>query len=107
MATWILIDKSSGYVWGDSRDLEGKIFTGDALEFAEALDKSTKAWEPGEYRWAADPTGAVRYFVYRVDIAGSEAVSVVHDGQDQDTIAAVESSCRYEGAITFVPDDAQ
>lgn len=38
MARYILIDSNSGYIWGDSADLGGKIFEGNAIQFARALD---------------------------------------------------------------------
>ena len=101
MARYILIDNYSGFIWGDSADLNGKIFSGTALEFAKALDKSI-----GEHgrtytevsSLAANETG---YRVYRADINGSDAVTIVHDGQNQETIDAVTESCRYEGFITY------
>lgn len=39
------------------------------------------------------------YDVYRADINGSDAVPVVQDGQDRETIEAVERDCEYVGFI--------
>ena len=39
------------------------------------------------------------YHVYRADVRGSEAVPVVQDGQDQDTINAVMELCDYVAFI--------
>lgn len=100
MARYILIDNHTGYIWGDSADLNGKIFSGTALEFAQALDESNRdhgrTYTEQSRANSSDQTG---YHVYRADIDGSDAVTVVHDGQDQETIDAVVSACRYEGFI--------
>lgn len=100
MARYILIDNYSGFIWGDSADLNGKIFAGTALEFAKALDESIggecRTYEEQSGPNASSQTG---YHVYRADIDGSDAVTIVHDGQDQATIDAVIESCRYEGFI--------
>lgn len=92
---WILIESNSGYVWGDSADLDGRIFNGTPEEFARALDESVGAFGRSyeEAPWAAGRDGAPGYYVYRADVDGSEAVPVVVDGQDQDTIDAVEQNC--------------
>ena len=100
MARYILIDNYSGFIWGDSADLDGAIFSGTALEFAKALDESI-----GEHgrtytkQSRADASSQLGYHVYRADINGSDAVTIVHDGQSQETIDAVTESCRYEGFI--------
>ncbi len=96
MARYILIDSNSGYIWGDSADLEGKIFDGTPVEFAKALDESL-----GAYGREYDSSSYSRhrncitsgYHVYRADVRGSEAVAVVQDGQDQGMIDAVERDC--------------
>ena len=100
MARYILIDNYSGFIWGDSADLDGAIFSGNAMDFAAALDASlgdhgrtyTEQSRP-------DASNQIGYHVYRADIDGSDAVTIVHDGQDQATIDAVTESCRYEGFI--------
>jgi len=100
MARHILIDNNSGYIWGDSADLDGKIFVGTAAEFARALDESLG--ETGRQYTelnSAPRDNRTGYHVYRADINGSEAVTAVWDGQDQDTIEAVMRDCRYEGFI--------
>lgn len=97
MARYILIDNCSGYVAGDSADLNGKIFTGEPLEFAAAFDASIgetgrRYTDVGRRELASNETG---YHVYRADIGGSEVVPVVWDGQDQETIEAVARDCEY------------
>jgi hypothetical protein len=101
MARYILIDNHSGYIFGDTADFA----TGAALEPCDAartLDESIG--EHGRYydlmrHNPNDTRGG--YHVYRADIDGSEAVAVVHDGQDRETIDAVTQSCRYEGFVTI------
>jgi hypothetical protein len=108
MARYILIDNYSGYIWGDSADLNGKIFSGAALEFAKALDESV-----GEYsrtyteQSRCGASNQAGYHVYQADIDGSDAVPVVRDGQDQDTIDTVEASCRYDGFIAYEQERAE
>jgi hypothetical protein len=102
MPRYILIDNDSGFIWGDSADLDGKVWQGDdALAYAKALDESMG--EHGRsYEWGTRQqilSGSSGYFVYRADIDGSEAVPVVHDGQDQYTIRSVIEHCREEGFI--------
>lgn len=100
MARYILIDNNSGYIWGDSADLCGRIFYGSAMEFAQALDESLGEHGREYVEHSRDPHSTVSgYHVYRADIDGSQAVTTVWDGQDQETIDAVTSSCRYEGFI--------
>ncbi len=101
MARYILIDNNSGYIFGDSADLDGRIFSGTPIEYAAALDASIgehgRTYEDvSRYALASNDTG---YHVYRADVDGSEAVAVVVDGQDADTIAAVVRDCEYVAAI--------
>lgn len=99
MARYILIDNGSGYIFGDSADLDGKIFTGSPVEFAAALDASIgehgRAYEEAT-DLASNETG---YRVYRADVGGSDAVPTVTNGQDQEMIDAVERDCRYVTTI--------
>lgn len=109
----VLIDSCSGYIWGDSADLDGRIFSQDdayairedgdfALAYAEALDRSIGG-APRTYAYGNASTardGVTGYRVFRADIDGSEAVGVVHDGQNKDTIDAVIENCPEIGFIT-------
>jgi hypothetical protein len=98
MARYILIDNHSGFIFGDSADLDGKIFTGTPMEYAAALDASigehNHTYERGHHHPASNRSG---YFVYRADIDGSDAVPVVRDGQDPEMIDAVERECKLLG----------
>jgi hypothetical protein len=108
MARYILIDNASGYIWGDSADIGGKIVNGTPIQVAKALDASVGLHTPRAYEivsrgeLASNETG---YHVYRADIGGSEAVPIVQDGQDMDMIAAVERDCEYVATIRC--DDAE
>lgn len=108
MARYILIDNHSGYIFGDSADLNGKIFAGTPTEYAAALDASIgehgRAYEEvSRHALASNETG---YHVYRADINGSDAVVTVQDGQDQEMIEAVERDCEYITTIRCVSGEA-
>ena len=118
MPRFILIDNASGYIWGDTADLprthvmragEWAGHAWDAIgdgaltpiEAARWLDETLGEYgreydEVGRRDLASNETG---YLVYRADVGGSEAVPVIQDGQDQETIDAVLSSCKFEAAI--------
>ena len=93
MARYILIDNYSGYIWGDTGDLDGPARDESPIAAARRLDQHVGG-EPREYEEhgygyrPASNEGA--YHVYRADIGGSEAVALVHNGQDQEMIEAVE-----------------
>ena len=102
MARYILIDRHTGYIFGDSADIDGRIVTGTPCEVARALDESIGVHWNGA---AADYSETNRYVVdatydvYRADIDGSEAVPVIVDGQDREMIKAVERHCRFVTSI--------
>ena len=100
MAHYILIDNASGYIFGDSRDLDGKLFVGTPAEFAAALDESIGEHGHGyvhlPFSLRSHTTG---YHVYRIDVRDSEAVAIVQDGQNPDTIQEVVESCEYAGFV--------
>jgi len=112
MSRYILIDNYTGYIFGDTADMpldhqidgEAMRETGNAAltpeMAAQWLDESIVGVYGRTYervaRLANNETG---YRVYRADIHGSDAVAVVHDGQDRDTIAAVERDCPHVATI--------
>ena len=106
MPRYILIDNSSGFIWGDTADYAATAelsHTPDdgALEAARLLDENNGVYDRA-YRFEHnaprdDRTG---YHVYRADVGGSEAVAVVQDGQDQETIEAVQRDCEFVGFVT-------
>lgn len=102
MANYIIIDAWTGYIWGDTRDIGGKSMSFDSIEDAcRALDESNGD-HGREYSQVSRLSGDQGYAVYRVDVDGSEAVPVVHDGQDQETIDAVTESCQLVGFVEYV-----
>lgn len=101
MARYILIDSYTGYIWGDSADLNGAIFSGTALEYAQALDESLHTHGRTYTEQSSAEAGQSGYHVYRADINGSDAVAVVWDGQSHEAFDAVTESCRYEGFIAY------
>ena len=96
MARYILICSESGYIFGDSADIDDKIVTGTPAQVAAALDASIGLHDRTYSELHARPSdGRTGYLVYRADIDGSEVVPLVHDGQDRDTIEQVERLCEY------------
>jgi hypothetical protein len=68
MARYIFIDQNSGYIWGDSADIDGKIVTGTPVEVAAALDASLEE-DPALFTyWQTHKSDPERtYDVYRAD----------------------------------------
>ena len=100
MARYILIDNGSGYIFGDTADFAaGKDFDG-ICEAAKLLDESLGEHGRIYTELSRHPrTTVTGYSVYRADINGSEAVTVVQDGQDQEMIEAVERDCQFVGFV--------
>lgn len=101
----IAIDNHSGYIFGDSADINGTIWAGeDVTDFLAAMEASF-----GEYggTYEAVPrrdlaSNESGYHVYRADVCGGEAVRVIDNGQDRDLIAAVIRDCEYVGTFRCV-----
>lgn len=101
MAQYIIQDAYTGYIWGDTRDIDGRSYNAvDIVDACRVLDESLGEFER-RYEAVQRLSGDSGYIVYRVDINGSEAVAVVVDGQDRDTIAAVEDNCQLVGFVEF------
>lgn len=101
MANYIIIDRYSGYIWGDTRDLNGKSVSTDSItEACRLLDESISL-RARTYEEVSRLPGDQGYAVYRVDVNGSEAVPVVRDGRDQDEIDAVIASCPLVGYVEW------
>lgn len=110
MSRYILIDSYSGYIFGDTADLDGQTQNDlTPIEAARLVDVDAGCLDEMEYtKFSSNPkNGCQGYDVYRVDINGSEAVPVVHDGQDQDTINAVIRDCEYTCFVQRRRVDAQ
>lgn len=113
---YIVIDNASGYIWGDSADLNGRIWTGENADgsyddspagYCRALDESLGEHgacyvEVPRFALASNETG---YHVYRADTGGSEAVTLVTDGTDQEMIEAVQRDCEYLMTLQRVDDE--
>lgn len=102
MARFILIDAHTGFIFGDTADINGRSVAPESItDAARILDAEVVGEHGRAYSEVSRHalTGRTGYLVYRADIDGAEAVPVVHDGQDAETIAAVERLCRYEGAV--------
>ena len=102
MARYILIDNNSGYIFGDTADFAaGRQSDMQSItDAARLLDESNGEHGRSYVEHHHNPrTTTSGYDVYRADIDGSEAVPLVHDGQDQATIDQVEKLCRYEGFV--------
>ena len=110
MARYILIDRCSGYIFGDTADIGGKTLSldnddGGIITACRTLDDDISPGTLRDYEvlshsnpraLASNETG---YLVYRADINGSEAVPVIQDGQDREMIEAVERDCRLVGVV--------
>jgi hypothetical protein len=100
MARYILIDNNSGYIYGDSADIDGRIVTGTPCEVARALDESIgETGRTYEMLNSSPRDTSTGYHVYRVDIDGSEIIPVVQDGLDQETIDTVTEHGEFVGYV--------
>lgn len=107
MTRYILIDRNSGYIWGDTagygpdRSPHWEEWT--PIHAARVLDLETNFMVDGdpqiEYEETPRSQSDATYDVYRADIGGSDAVPIVTDGQDQQMIEAVERDCRFVTSV--------
>lgn len=100
MPRFIIIDRNSGYIWGDTADFAFEHQSDlDPIAACRLLDESL-----GEHGREYEETGrhdaAAGYDVYQNRSTG-DAVPVVHDGQDPDTIAAVEAACEHVATVRY------
>ena len=101
---YILIDNNSGFIFGDSADFAaGRQSDIDGpVDAARMLDESIGVHGRRYVLHDHASAFATGYHVYYADIDGSEAVPVVQDGQDQDTIDEVERRCDYVGFVEAI-----
>lgn len=101
MTRYIIQDAYTGFIWGDTADFAVGRHFDEITEACEALDQSLGTYD----RTYEEVYGGLRsdtgYIVYRADVDNSEAVPIVQDGQDQETIDAVEHSCVVAGYVTY------
>jgi hypothetical protein len=101
MPAYIIQDACSGYIWGDTRDFDGVSYSAtDIVDACRKLDSLVGA-ETREYWQVPRLSGNSGYVVYRADVAGSEAVTIVQDGSDNDTISAVMNCCQIAGYVEW------
>ena len=104
MTRYILIDNYTGYIWGDTGDLDGPARGETPEDAAKRLDESLHTFgrvyetHGPNYRPAAND-GA--YHVHSADVDGSEAVMLVWDGQDRETINSVLRYCPKVAVVTW------
>ncbi len=91
MARYILIKRHSGFVWGDSADLQGRPFVGTPTEFAQALDESYGEFgrQYDEQPFATDHGDADGYLVF----APPADFPVVHDDDSRAGVTRVDIVC--------------
>jgi len=95
MPRFILQNIADGNIYADTADLAGWRDSDETPEAAARLTDALQGFEADEYvERAFSAPLTVGYRVYRADIDGSEAVGVVADGTDRETIEAVQSSCQ-------------
>lgn len=101
MARYILIDNRSGYIFGDTADLDGWNDTERTpVDAARLLDESIGERDREYELIGHDPRDtSTGYHIHRADVRGSEQVAVVTDGQDREMIEAVERDCDYVGYV--------
>ena len=102
MARYILINRHTGYIFADTAVLAG--WDGDM----PPSDAGRLVWAglkepPHTYAETSPHDASATFDVYRADIDGSEAVPVVWDGQDQETIETVRRECRFETSLRRLP----
>ena len=107
MSRYILIDRYSGFIFGDTGDLNGPARNESPLEAAKRLDEHIGGPDYVQARIyqehgprEAIPDGCGAYFVYCAVGKGSELVMLVQDGQDQETIDEVERLCDLVAIVT-------
>lgn len=99
MARFILVDSSTGYIFGDTSDFAASQQIDSPEHAAQLLDEHIGAPASKYELMRNRANDAPGYFVYRADINGSDAVPVVCDGQDQATIDGVTDSCEFVGFV--------
>jgi hypothetical protein len=106
MARFIIIDQNSGYIYGDTGDLNGPARDETPSDACRRLDIHIAGSDAAECDYVEHGPNYQpafnehAYHVFRADIDGSEAIPLVADGQDQATIETVERDCRKVAVVT-------
>jgi len=106
MPRYIIIDNNTGYIFGDTHNVNGKLAeAGDAIDACRVIDEGLgvyeRRYEGVNFHRLATST-ETGYHVYRAE-AGAEDFPPVIDGQDRETIAAVERDCIYITSVLCLP----
>lgn len=100
MNRYILIDRTSGYVFGDTADRWWKMnesYPIGPLEAAESLDRALMIETTGlSYEQVARHDERGTYHVY----SATDDLPMVIDGQDQDIIDTVMRDCIYVTTVS-------
>ncbi|QNM96403.1 hypothetical protein [Chitinimonas koreensis] len=105
MARFILIDNNSGYIFGDTADFAAgrQSEIESIIDAARMMDESNGEYGRDYIEYCSlGNSNMSGYHVYRADIRGSDAVPTVLDGQNQETIDAVERDCEYAGFVEIL-----
>lgn len=89
----ILINTTTGYIDGDTADFLA------GTDWEHTPESAVRRLV--DHIGSTEASQGAEYAVYRADINGSEAVPVVMDGQDRETIEAVEESCENLGVFSL------
>lgn len=108
MPWFILIDNDSGYIYHDTAQIPDWEEYGDSeIDAARMGDESIGIYGREYALLDANPSDtSTGYDVYRADIDGGEAVTVIWDGQDQETIKDVIESCEYRGFVKVMVSES-
>ena len=100
MTRYIIIDRNSGYIFGDSADRwwpKDELHPDGPLEAALSLDNALFIDTDGvSYECTSRDDARATYDIYD----GADNVTTVWDGQDQATINAVQESCRFITSVS-------
>ena len=79
--------------------LQQEVVNEEQSRVARALDQSIGGLDEAKYEETPQSDAAATYDVYRADVRGSEAMAIITDGQDRETIEAVKRDCDYVATI--------
>lgn len=103
MTRYIIIDRNTGYIFGDTADRWWKMdepHPVGPLEAALSLDNALYIDTDGmSYDCTHRHDARATYDVFSADVDGDDTFPTVWDGQNQETINAVHESCRFITSI--------
>lgn len=102
MATYIIINRHSGYIDADSRTIGGQQPTGPEAALVAFLRDIGYDAQAQDISSAARSDAAAEYDVYRLDSA--EELPIVEDGTRREVIEAVERVSEFCGSYRWDRD---